>query len=74
MAVMFCGWEVKADMDCLQVKLCVAICEHFRLKALYKNVQVYFLLYEIVTDRQTDRQTEGQTDGYRDIAYTARRY
>jgi len=37
----YAGWEVKAGMTCLQVKLCVAISERFGkyvsyLKALYK--------------------------------------
>jgi len=29
MAVTLCSWGVKAGMACLQVKLCVAISEHF---------------------------------------------
>jgi len=47
-AVMLCSWGVKADISCLQVKLCVAISEHFRksisyLKALYKCSGLLFL-------------------------------
>jgi len=37
--VMLCGWGAKAGMACLQVKLCVAIPERFRIwyiKALGK--------------------------------------
>jgi len=38
---MLCGWEVKAGIACLQVKLCVVISERFEkcnrcLKALYR--------------------------------------
>jgi len=45
---MLCGWGVKAGMACLQVKLCVAISEHFGkcynvvFKSALQNVQVYF--------------------------------
>jgi len=45
--VMLCGWGVKAGMVCLQIKLCVAISEHFRQCSWYSkalhNVEVYFL-------------------------------
>jgi len=50
-AVIRCGWGVKAGLECLQVKLCVALSERFRkcnwyFKALYKCPGlVYFLLY-----------------------------
>jgi len=44
---MYCGWEVKADMACLQVKLCVAVPKRSRKKTFgiqrrFPNVQVYF--------------------------------
>ena len=46
MAVMLCGWGVKADMACLQVKLCVAIFERFRkcigMQRRITNIHVYF--------------------------------
>jgi len=45
---MLCGWGVKAGMACLQVKLCVAISEHFDNALVFKDalrlVQVYFYL------------------------------
>ena len=56
MAVMFCGWEVKAGMACLQVKLCVAIYERFGkcnwyLEALYKCPGLLYFYFTYIHTR-----------------------
>ena len=53
MAVMLCGWRVKAGMACLQVKLYVAMSDCFRkciwyLKALYKCPGLLYFTFTMV--------------------------